>query len=109
MEEAVTNFKLNKGWFTRLIDQREKDLLDDTIRTVEDLETYTENTSSLLQYLSLESLGVKNTNADHAASHIGKAVGICTLLRGTPYHASKRRCYLPLDLLSKVIHLFNFF
>lgn len=42
--------------------------------------------------------GVTSKEADHAASHLGKAIGISLLLRGTPYHASKRRSYLPVEL-----------
>jgi NADH dehydrogenase [ubiquinone] 1 alpha subcomplex assembly factor 6 len=50
--------------------------MEDSFRTVEDLEAYAENTSSALTYLALESLGIKNINADHAASHIGNALPI---------------------------------
>ena len=46
--------------------------------------------------------GVKDINADHAASHIGKAQGIVTLLRATPYHISKRQMMLPMDVTIKV-------
>lgn len=46
--------------------------------------------------------GVKNVHADHAASHIGKAQGLTTLLRATPYHAQQRRVYLPIDIIVKV-------
>lgn len=42
--------------------------------------------------------GVVSREVDHAASHVGKAVGISLLLRGTPYQASRRKSYLPLDL-----------
>ena len=40
-------------------------------RTMDDLETYADHTASSLIGLSLETLGVKDVNADHAASHIG--------------------------------------
>lgn len=40
-------------------------------------------------------------DADHAASHLGKTIGLSLLLRGTPYQASKRRSYLPLELCSQ--------
>lgn len=33
---------------------------------------YAEDTASALLYLTLEAAGVRNTSADHAASHIGK-------------------------------------
>lgn len=48
---------------------------------------YAENTASSLLYLSLELVGVRAGSGPgagalgHAAGHIGKAVGICTLLR----------------------------
>jgi NADH dehydrogenase [ubiquinone] 1 alpha subcomplex assembly factor 6 len=45
--------------------------------------------------------GVVSRDADHAASHLGKAIGVALLLRGTPYQASKRRSYLPLELCSQ--------
>ena len=48
---------------------RSRFLVEFTIDT--DMETYAENTASALLYLTLESCGVKNVNADHAASHIG--------------------------------------
>ena len=44
---------------------------------------------------------MKDSELDHAASHLGKAVGITTLLRGTVYHAQRRRVYLPADLLAQ--------
>lgn len=45
--------------------------------------------------------GVVSRDADHAASHLGKAIGISLLLRGAPYQASKRRSYMPVELCSQ--------
>jgi NADH dehydrogenase [ubiquinone] 1 alpha subcomplex assembly factor 6 len=42
--------------------------------------------------------GVASREGDHAASHLGKAIGLSLLLRGTPFQASRRRSYLPLEL-----------
>uniref|UniRef100_A0A3Q2TBY6 NADH:ubiquinone oxidoreductase complex assembly factor 6 n=1 Tax=Fundulus heteroclitus TaxID=8078 RepID=A0A3Q2TBY6_FUNHE len=75
----------------------EKDLDDRAYRNLQELEKYSENTQSSLLYLLLECL-VKNVHADHAASHIGKAQGIVTCLRATPYHSSRRKVYLPMDI-----------
>ena len=52
--------------------------------------------------------GVENVHADHAASHLGKAQGLTTVLRAIPYHAQRRRVYLPLDLIVKVRPHFYF-
>lgn len=46
----------------------------------------------------LFNVGVKNVHADHAASHIGKAHGILTCLRATPYNSRRRKVYLPMDI-----------
>lgn len=45
-----------------------------------------------------EIVGIKDIHADHAASHIGKAQGIVTCLRATPYHGSRRKVFLPMDI-----------
>lgn len=80
-------------------------------RTLADVEEYAEQTASSMYYLSLETMGVKDVHADHVASHIGKAYGLTTLLRGVPFHASRKQIYLPMDLTTKVIirprHLLN--
>lgn len=87
---------------------KNQELSEDVFRDLTELENYAEETYSSLMYLGLECLGVKNIKADHVASHIGKAQGLSILLRATPYHSSKRRCYLPLDLVTKVpIHTVN--
>ena len=52
--------------------------------------------------------GIKNIHADHAASHIGKALGLTTVLRAIPFHAQRRRVYLPLDIVVKVCFLYIF-
>ncbi|XP_022067596.1 NADH dehydrogenase (ubiquinone) complex I, assembly factor 6 isoform X1 [Acanthochromis polyacanthus] len=95
---AVRTHDLTKRWLLRIITEREKDLDDRAYRNLQELEAYSENTQSSLIYLLLECLGVKNVHADHAASHIGKAKGIVTCLRATPYHSSRRKVYLPMDI-----------
>lgn len=100
--EVLGTTPLSKLWFSRIINEREANLEVEQYITVKDMEKYCENTLSALLYLHLDSLGVKNTMADHAASHLGKAAGISTLLRGTPYQAKERRVYLPGEILTKV-------
>ncbi|KAF7708829.1 NADH dehydrogenase (ubiquinone) complex I, assembly factor 6 isoform X1 [Silurus meridionalis] len=95
---AVRKHKLTRRWLLRIIAEREKDMEDRAYRNLQDLEEYAENTQSSLLYLLLETLGVKDVHADHAASHIGKAQGIVTCLRATPYHSQRRKVYLPMDI-----------
>ena len=55
--------------------------------TLEDLEQYSEWTSSRLYYLSLNLLGVDNRTIDELFSHLGKASGLALLLSSVPFHA----------------------
>lgn len=75
---------------------------DPQFMTIKDMEKYAENTASCLLYLQLESLNVRDVNADHIVSHIGKAIGISTLLRALPFHASQKRLILPAEVTAKV-------
>ncbi|XP_028011881.2 NADH dehydrogenase (ubiquinone) complex I, assembly factor 6 isoform X3 [Eptesicus fuscus] len=97
-EAAVKRHNLTKRWLMKIIDEREKNLDDKAYRNIQELENYAENTQSSLLYLTLEILGIRDLHADHAASHIGKAQGIVTCLRATPYHSSRRRVFLPMDI-----------
>lgn len=49
--------------------------------TVEELEQYTEISTSSIYYLLVKIAGVDDLNVDHAASHLGKAQGISNSLR----------------------------
>ncbi|XP_041376503.1 NADH dehydrogenase (ubiquinone) complex I, assembly factor 6-like isoform X2 [Gigantopelta aegis] len=98
---AVQFFKLSKRWLTRIITERADHLHDKPFRDLKHVEEYGENTNSSLNYLLLQCQGIQNVHADHAGSHIGKTQGLVTLLRSTPYHASKQRVHLPIELLLK--------
>lgn len=76
--------KLSKGWFMRVISEREKYISNAPYPTLESLEKYAENTYSTLLYLTLQALPMGSVTADHVASHIGKAAGITAVLRGLP-------------------------
>lgn len=93
---------IKKYHIKRILDAREADLLDPQPPIeLSGLESYAESTATQLLLLQLGAAGIADKDADHAVSHLGKAVGITTLLRGTAYHASRRRSYLPLDLCSQ--------
>ena len=47
-------------------------------------------------------LGIKDVHADHAASHIGKAQGIVTMLRAIPHNAERSYCCVPVQSLIEV-------
>ena len=60
-----------------------------------ELEIYAENTRSLLLYLNLHLLRIDDFNALSAASHIGRCLGICDVLKKIPYYLAKHRSYIP--------------
>lgn len=98
---AVERYKLSKMWFNRLLDAREANLSTNHYSSTRELEDYAENAFSSVLYLTLEALGVRNVTADHACSHLGKAEGICTVLRATPYHRSRRSVLIPMDIIMR--------
>lgn len=49
--------------------------------TLDELEQYAEQSTASAYYLLLKLCGVNDLNADHAASHLGKAQGITNMLR----------------------------
>ena len=69
--------------------------------SMDELEDYCEETFSTLLYLQLETLGVKHVEADHIASHVGKAVGLATLLRALPQQLAARELNFPQQLMAK--------
>ena len=46
--------------------------------------------------------GVRSVAADHACSHLGKAEGICTVLRAAAYHRAQRCVFVPMDIIMRV-------
>jgi NADH dehydrogenase [ubiquinone] 1 alpha subcomplex assembly factor 6 len=76
--------RFSKSWFHRIISTREQYLTNPPYPDLAALESYAENTYSTLMYLTLQALPMASLTADHVASHIGKATGIATILRGLP-------------------------
>ncbi|KAG6977673.1 hypothetical protein JG688_00000111 [Phytophthora aleatoria] len=101
LDKAIHEHDLTRRWFERLLDARDQDLDREDVQSLHELEVYAEQTASLLLYLTLECLGVRDDTADRVAGHAGVAIGLATLLRGTPYHSSRQQSYLPEDLMNK--------
>jgi NADH dehydrogenase [ubiquinone] 1 alpha subcomplex assembly factor 6 len=104
---------------------QEAELNNTTHMTVEDFTAHAESTTSSLLYLILALLRLNNRGGStavgyedlsqphehhpssdpydpdtlsHAASHLGVAQSITTLLRAMPYHASKSRMVIPAEI-----------
>jgi hypothetical protein len=72
------------------------------IQTMKEMEVYGENTRSLLLYTNLHLLRVDSSEALLAASHLGRCLGICDVLKKIPFYLAKHRCYIPTEVLLKV-------
>ncbi|XP_031848047.1 NADH dehydrogenase (ubiquinone) complex I, assembly factor 6 homolog sicily [Nomia melanderi] len=92
---------LSKRYFKRLIDVRSEYLNNCLLLNMNAIEKYAEYSTSSIYYLLLEGHGITDVNADHAASHLGKAQGIINLIRSVPRNANIRVNMLPQDILMK--------
>jgi NADH dehydrogenase [ubiquinone] 1 alpha subcomplex assembly factor 6 len=102
LSKVVRSHRLTKRWLQRIIDARCDQITSDApFESLIHVENFAESAYSAVNFLILEAAGVRNVHADHAASHIGKAQGITTLIRAVPYHARRRNVYLPMDLMIK--------
>jgi phytoene synthase len=82
-----------------LIDAHEFDLYDDPMPTVAALESYGRRTASALFTLAARILGAAPTSV--IADPAGTAYAITGLLRSFAFHASRRRLYVPVEILER--------
>lgn len=70
--------------------------------TVDSLTAHAESTSSTFLYLLLALLSQSSSHTySHAASHVGVAQTVSTLLRALPYHASKGHLVIPAEITAR--------
>lgn len=89
---------VSNKWFDRFINIRKQHLSDLPFMTLHDAEEYGEYTVSTLFYILLEQLQCNNASAEHAASHLGKACSLVTLIRSVPYFIQNKKVFLPTEL-----------
>eukprot|EP00043_Microstomoeca_roanoka_P028317 m.17571 g.17571 ORF g.17571 m.17571 type:complete len:296 (+) comp8317_c0_seq2:115-1002(+) len=98
LQEVAKEHDLTLSFLRQLIRARQSQSDDAPFQTLQEAETYAEQTCSSLYYLTLECMNIRNQHADHVASHLGRAEGLVTLLRGIPYLAAQGKVRLPLDV-----------
>jgi phytoene synthase len=99
---AVVKGELPKQPFVNLIEARAFDLYNDPMPTVNDLEGYLGETSSILIQLAARILAEREADAAaEAAGNAGVAYGLTGLLRALPLHRARGQCYLPKDGLAR--------
>lgn len=89
LEEAMKNTPINFNLLKRIVNYQLFDIERGDIQTMRELEIYAENTRSLLLYLNLHLLRIDNTDALTAASHLGRSIGICDVIKKIPFYLAK--------------------
>lgn len=98
LADAITAHGLSKAHFSALLDARALDMEEVPPESVAALETYAAATSGSLMLLALEVLGVRDVKAAAAGRSVGIAYALAGLLAAAPFHAQRRRLYLPIAL-----------
>ncbi|KAF8158159.1 isoprenoid synthase domain-containing protein [Crassisporium funariophilum] len=101
LHETSQRSKLSAYHLKRIIDARDAELHTPSHFTIDSLTSHAESTSSTVLYLLLSLLSLSSSNLSHAASHLGTAQTITTLLRALPYHAKQGRMVIPADITAK--------
>lgn len=96
LEDAIGAYRLPRAPFLALIDARVGDLYEDPIETVNDLEGYCGETSSVLMRLaSLVLAKGEDPGLADAAGHCGVAYALAGLMRAFPWHVAQGRLLVP--------------
>jgi phytoene synthase len=91
-----------------LIEARRFDLYEDTMRTLDDLETYLRRTS--LPLISLAASILAGAEFEAVATPAGIASGLTQILRAFPIHVARRQLYLPTEMLEQhQVHVHDVF
>ena len=99
---VIAKMDLPQHAFVNLIEARRFDLYDDPMPTLNDLEGYLGETSSVLMQMAARALAGETSLAlADATGAAGVAYGIVRLLSTLPAQCARGQCYVPLDLLDK--------
>ncbi|KAJ8587273.1 hypothetical protein M405DRAFT_852962 [Rhizopogon salebrosus TDB-379] len=101
VHEVTQQSRLPLYHFNRIIEAREQELHNQTYLTVDSLVSHAESTSSTFLYLLLAMLNLPSSTLAHAASHLGVAQSLATLLRALSFHASKGVMIIPAEITAK--------
>ncbi|OJA08777.1 hypothetical protein AZE42_01299 [Rhizopogon vesiculosus] len=106
IHDATQHSRLPLYHFNRIIEARssnlkEQELHNQTHLTLESMVSHAESTSSTFLYLLLAMLNLPSSTLAHAASHLGVAQSLTTLLRALSFHASKGVMIIPAEITAK--------
>lgn len=113
LHRAFRRRKLSSYRFTRLIDAKERNMLDSSYSSLSDLTAYAQATDLSLLMLQMQILspsqiskgeisGIPLSTIDHSLSHLATYIGLARTLQGLHYFAGKKRVItIPRDIGSE--------
>ncbi|MDH3742118.1 MAG: squalene/phytoene synthase family protein [Hyphomicrobiales bacterium] len=102
LEPVIKAAELPKLAFINLIEARRFDLYDDPMPSLNDLEGYLGETSSIVMQLASTVLAGNDAfELSDVTGSAGVAQGLTRLLTTLPAQCARGQCYVPLDLLEK--------
>ncbi|MGH6702965.1 MAG: phytoene/squalene synthase family protein [Bradyrhizobium sp.] len=96
---TVRTWDLPVERLSRLLEEHQFDLYNDPMPTLSALEGYLNETSAVLFALAAQMAGWQSGEIEHLARHAGLAQGIAQVVAALPRDASRRRLFVPLQLL----------
>jgi 15-cis-phytoene synthase len=101
LAETIRAASLPLGAFDDILKARVFDLYDDPMPSLNDLEGYAGETSSVLMQLgALILAGGEDPGTAEVAGHAGVAYALSGLMRALPLHASRGQMFLPADMMA---------
>ena len=102
LADVIRRADLPQHAFINMIEARRFDLYDDPMLTMNDLEGYLGETSSMLMQLAARILcGDAAYELAELSGYAGVAYGLTGLIRSLPIHCGRGQCYVPLDILAR--------
>ena len=101
LARAIGEHDLPQTLFERVIAARERDLEMESPPDLASLVDYARSSSATLVELALEILGEPTAAAREAGEACGVTWALTGLLRAVPFHAARRRLYLPADAMAE--------
>jgi 15-cis-phytoene synthase len=98
---AIESTRLPVERLSRLIDAHQFDLYNDPMPTMDALEGYIDETSSVLFSLAAWVAGGQSAEIEHLARHAGLAQGTAQVIATLPRDASRRQLFVPAQLLTQ--------
>jgi NADH dehydrogenase [ubiquinone] 1 alpha subcomplex assembly factor 6 len=96
---SVNQKQLTRRFLERLVEGREQDLDRRQPETLQDMIDYADTVFASLLYLSLETVQVRDQQADIVAQHAGIGIGLVTALRGARLRLARGELSIPQELI----------